>query len=264
MKVKCRRTRFLKPLPMIPSRSPASRCARNGAGDRRVDLRFNFRHRHLRRAFTLFATYLGATPFQFGLLAAIPFLAQLISMPASLLIERTGRRKADLPLGPVRHALHVAPDGGAAAADRPHMGLRQTAGDDALHRLYFLMNCGQAVGGPAWTSWMADVVPERVRGKYFSRRRQWGILSAHPRGDARRWLLDRRVRRRQPDARAWGGARGNLRRRRGVRAWWTSRLFHFVPEIRRSRRSAGRRCSARSRSRCATGSSCGSPGSSRR
>src|SRR5205814_7066199 len=42
---------------------------------------------------TLFAKGLGATPFQFGLLAALPFIASLVSMPASLLIERTGRRK---------------------------------------------------------------------------------------------------------------------------------------------------------------------------
>src|SRR5881409_2039491 len=42
---------------------------------------------------TLFAKGLGATPFQYGLLAALPFIASLVSMPASLLIERTGRRK---------------------------------------------------------------------------------------------------------------------------------------------------------------------------
>ena len=42
---------------------------------------------------TQFATALGASKFQFGLLTAMPFIASLISMPASLLIERTGQRK---------------------------------------------------------------------------------------------------------------------------------------------------------------------------
>src|SRR4051794_8882744 len=39
---------------------------------------------------TLFATSLRASQFQFGLLSALPFIASLVSMPASLLIERTG------------------------------------------------------------------------------------------------------------------------------------------------------------------------------
>src|SRR5258707_11539671 len=42
---------------------------------------------------TLFATSLRASKFQFGLLSAMPFIASLISMPASLLIEPTGARK---------------------------------------------------------------------------------------------------------------------------------------------------------------------------
>src|SRR5690242_7628050 len=41
-------------------------------------------------AFTLFARSLGASPFEMGLLSAIPYLAALVSLPASLLIERTG------------------------------------------------------------------------------------------------------------------------------------------------------------------------------
>src|SRR5205814_10307399 len=43
--------------------------------------------------FSLFARDLGATEFQIGVLAALPFLASLVSMPASLLTERTGARK---------------------------------------------------------------------------------------------------------------------------------------------------------------------------
>jgi MFS family permease len=57
--------------------------------------------------------------------------------------------------------------------------------------LMFLMHSGGAVGGPAWVSWMADLVPERARGRYFSRRRQWGILSAIPAALLAGWMLDR-------------------------------------------------------------------------
>src|SRR5829696_3880234 len=43
--------------------------------------------------FSLFARDLKASELQIGILAALPFLASLVSMPASLLTERTGARK---------------------------------------------------------------------------------------------------------------------------------------------------------------------------
>jgi MFS family permease len=143
---------------------------------------------------TVFVKGLGGTPLQFGLLAALPFIASLLSLPASLLIERTGRRKAiflaglyfqrllwfPLALVPLwivsRHGLDAAP-----------------AALWVFLALTLVMHGGQAVGGPAWVSWMADVVPDRLRGKYFSRRRQWGIVSAIPTALFVGWLLDTRA-----------------------------------------------------------------------
>jgi len=57
--------------------------------------------------------------------------------------------------------------------------------------LMFLMHAGQAVGGPAWVSWMADIVPERTRGKYFGRRRQWGMSAGIIAAVVAGYLLDR-------------------------------------------------------------------------
>src|SRR6476659_10211137 len=42
---------------------------------------------------TLFAQHLKASKFEFGVLGALPFIASLLSMPASVLTERTGARK---------------------------------------------------------------------------------------------------------------------------------------------------------------------------
>ncbi len=142
--------------------------------------------------FTLFARGLGASDFEFGLLTAMPYIASLLSMPASLLIERTGQRKSIFLGGLYGMRLLWLP-----LAVGPYLIIRQFGFGDArlamlaFMPLYFVMNCGQAIGGPAWTSWMADVVPERVRGKYFSRRRQWGILSGIPAALLVGWLLDR-------------------------------------------------------------------------
>ena len=141
---------------------------------------------------TVFLKELNASPFQFGVVAALPFIASLLSLPSSLLIERTGQRKkiflyglyfqrllwfpiALLPLWLIsRYGGH-----GAAGAMRVFL------------LLMFIMHAAGAAGGPAWVSWMADVVPERLRGKYFSRRRQWGVVSAIPTALLAGWVLDR-------------------------------------------------------------------------
>src|SRR5438874_13237620 len=152
--------------------------------------------------YSLFARDLGASQFQIGILAALPFLASLVSMPASLLTERTGARKplfllslyaqrllwfpiAILPLWMTLHGLHGL---------RGLHGSKQRALPIAVFMtLILLMHAAGAVGGPAWMSWMADIVPDRVRGKYFSRRRQWGIVTAIPAALFVGFLLDHYV-----------------------------------------------------------------------
>lgn len=141
---------------------------------------------------TLFAEQLHANGFQFGLLSAIPFLASLASLPASLLIDRTGKRKSIFLWGLYANRLLWFP-----LAILPYLlvsryGLGQTRHAMTLFILLFLfMNCGQGVGGPAWTSWMADLIPPRVRGSYFSKRRQWAMLTGIPAAFFAGWLLDR-------------------------------------------------------------------------
>jgi MFS family permease len=183
---------------------------------------------------TRFANELGASPWQFGLLTAMPFLASLLSLPASVLIEHTGARKAFFLVGTYANRLlwfaiallpvWVVSRHGFAAA--PHAVTWFLV-------LTFLMHAGQAVGGPAWVSWMADVVPGRVRGKFFSRRRQWGILPALPAAVFVGWLLDRQ---------SAGGAMNTLH--------WCAvifmcaavfgiadvHLFHYVPDVERAPR----------------------------
>jgi Na+/melibiose symporter-like transporter len=130
---------------------------------------------------TLLAKGLGASPAQFGILASLPYVAALLSVAGSLLVERTGNRKrvfldAHYAQRSLTLVVAVAPLlllhwYGPAAAPRAVT---------LLLALVFLMHASGATGGPAWVSWMADVVPARVRGAYFARRRQWGILTAVP------------------------------------------------------------------------------------
>lgn len=130
---------------------------------------------------TLFAKALGATNFQFGLLASMPYVAALAALPGSLLAERTGgRKRIFLNAFYTQRVLWFVIAGapvlmlnwyGPAAAPRAVA---------LVLALMLLMYATGATGGPAWVSWMAEVVPQRVRGAYFARRRMWGIVSAVP------------------------------------------------------------------------------------
>ncbi|HXE53958.1 MAG TPA: MFS transporter, partial [Tepidisphaeraceae bacterium] len=143
---------------------------------------------------TLFAQKLGASNFQFGLLTALPFIASLMTVPGSLLIEATGDRKR-LFLG----SFYLQRSMWFVIALAPiwvlgHLG--RGAGSGALSVflwLMFFMYASGSLGGPAWVSWMADLVPTRLNGKYFSRRRQWGNLTAVPAAIFVGWFLDHYV-----------------------------------------------------------------------
>lgn len=140
---------------------------------------------------TNYAAALGASKFQFGLLSALPFLASLLSLPGTLIIEATGKRKVLfmfwlyfqrlmwIPLALI--PFWIVRSGGPAAS-----GLAMTV----FLVLFFLMHTGQALGGPGWTGWMADIIPSSIRGTYFSHRKQWSLVSAIPAAWVAGWLLD--------------------------------------------------------------------------
>jgi MFS family permease len=141
--------------------------------------------------FTLFYRAMNASPFEVGLLSAIPYLAALISLPASLLIERTGARRQIFFWG-----LYLQRGLWVVLALLPLWLMGRYGPGAALTAfipLFFLMHAGNAVGGPAWVSWMADVVPGRTRGKYFARRRMWALLLAVPAAWFVGWFLDRNL-----------------------------------------------------------------------
>lgn len=131
--------------------------------------------------FTLFAHGLGATEWHFGLLVAMPFLATLLSLPASLWIDASGARKKIFITTMLTQRLLWL--GIAIVPTLLHRSGSPVGGKLALLTFLVLMAahymCG-AIGTPAWVSWMADLVPDRVRGRYFARRRQWGIVTSMP------------------------------------------------------------------------------------
>lgn len=141
---------------------------------------------------TQFAKAMGTTEFQFGLLSAAPFLATLISLPASIWIERTGQRKKIFFIGNYIQRVLWIP-----ISLLPFWLIHSYGPSAAKYATWIfllLMFCMHGVGnlsGPAWVSWMADIVPGSLRGRYFSRRRMWGILTAVPATVLAGYLLDK-------------------------------------------------------------------------
>jgi len=113
---------------------------------------------------TAWALYLELPPMLIGVLGALPFTAQLVHLPASWFTRRIGGRTVALwTIGLARQS--VLP---LAALPFLPLELRVKQG-------VFLV-CASAsaalavAGNNAWTSWMGELVPSSVRGRYFGRR----------------------------------------------------------------------------------------------
>lgn len=109
------------------------------------------------------ALLFGANDFHIGLLAAIPFLAQSAQIVSAYLSDRTGRRK--------RMAVW------SSAVARQSWWLMIPviffAGDWRLEAMIFIViisNIATMLATAGWLSWISDLVPEKIRGRYLGNR----------------------------------------------------------------------------------------------
>ena len=111
-----------------------------------------------------FGLALGASNFVIGLLAAVPFLAQLAQVPTILLVERLRTRRL----------ITFASLGGARLLLLP-MALLPFLGSASSAQALLIVAVGIAallnsMSACAWNSWIHDLVPERMLGAFFARR----------------------------------------------------------------------------------------------
>jgi MFS family permease len=110
-----------------------------------------------------FAVALGASNFAIGVLAAVPFLAQLLQIPAVLLIERwRARRSVCVWASGIGRCFLLA--SAVAPLLGPEAGVMALIGAVAVH------HGTAAISGCAWNSWMRDLVPPTEYGRFFGRR----------------------------------------------------------------------------------------------
>ena len=116
---------------------------------------------------TRFAREMGTPDWAFGLLAALPFLGTLFQLPASYLLDHhAGRKRLFLAVGIPSRLLWIVIAAIPWWLPGRHdwwfaMMIMTLAVTWATHNM----------GVPAWMNWMADVIPIRLRGRYFAVRR---------------------------------------------------------------------------------------------
>jgi MFS family permease len=107
-----------------------------------------------------FALFLGANDFEIGLLAAIPFLTQIAQLLAAYNIDLTGKCKVI-----TIKSLLLAREIWWLLLPLPFMH-----GEWRLKYMllvFVLSSVGAAMGAVGWFAWVADLIPMRVRGRYF-------------------------------------------------------------------------------------------------
>jgi len=141
----------------------------------RRDIRFSFYDGMFAHVFatltggvflTGFALHLGMTDLMIGLLASLPFLVTAFQLPASIHISRHGERKT------------MAFHGALAARGAWILLLMATVvpfGPPAVRLLIilgiiFLSYAAASVSYVAWLSWMSDLIPDEIRGRFFGTR----------------------------------------------------------------------------------------------
>jgi hypothetical protein len=113
---------------------------------------------------TGWALYLGASAAMIGLLGALPLGAQVASLPAAWLTSARSRKAVALwAVGISRLTflpLLALPTLDAVPATKLHLFLGIVA----------ISTAASVIGNSAWVAWMGDLVPDRLRGRFFGRR----------------------------------------------------------------------------------------------
>lgn len=120
---------------------------------------------------TKFAIMLGAGPFHFGLLTAIGQLSQLFQLLGVAVTRRLNSRKnVVVVLALIGRAVTFLL--GALPFFLPY--------ESALWvflGVFLLSTSIQAVGNNAWLAWISDMIPLRLRGRFFSVRTQYLVIA---------------------------------------------------------------------------------------
>lgn len=133
-----------------------------------------------------YALALGADNFQIGILASLPFAMQLLQIPAVFLVEKVGRRKIISVIAAVIAQLLWIP----VALVPLFMNTPGAKPVTALLVLIALRFAFNAVTNCSWNSWVRDLVPQQILGKFYSRRIAFSTMAASVYGLGAAFFVD--------------------------------------------------------------------------
>jgi len=137
--------------------------------------------------FTSFARRLGAGDLLFGVLMAAPLLGVLGHIPSAYLIERLRSRKGVFLWAFVpQRVLWLAVAALPWVIGRGHPSARL----GLLAAIVFASSMLSNAGSNAFMSWTADIIPERVRGRYLANRMRLSTVVGVAGAAVAGWALD--------------------------------------------------------------------------
>lgn len=113
---------------------------------------------------TAWALHFHAGPLLLGVLWALPFFGQLLQLPAAWLMAHFDRRRVAIAGNGIARQVLIL------LAVFPFLPIPDAAKRIGLIAVLSISSLAAVVGGNAWMSWMGDLVPARIRGRYFGRR----------------------------------------------------------------------------------------------
>jgi MFS family permease len=132
---------------------------------------------------TNFCEMLGFSERDFGLLAALPFVTKFGQLSAAVLMERTGLRKYQfLYCGVLHRGLWL----GVAMLPLAFLYIPGLGGLPSRWAVFLMLAVltiswfSESLAGPAWMMWMGDLIPRRIRGRYFANRSRWSQMLRLP------------------------------------------------------------------------------------
>jgi MFS family permease len=113
---------------------------------------------------TGWAMYVHASPAVLGLLLSVTQLAQLFQFPAAWTTSVLGRRRACILL------VSLSRQAMLPLCALPFLPLSDTERQVVLLAVAGFSSVLGVLGNNAWVAWMGELVPQRIRGRYFGRR----------------------------------------------------------------------------------------------
>lgn len=119
---------------------------------------------------TAWALHVGCSALEVGLVGVLPSLAQAVQLPAAWVTSAFARRRVAIA------AVAASREVLLPLAVLPLLGLPRGAERAVLLAVAAASSVLAVAGNNAWTAWMGELVPERIRGRYFGRRTAIAVL----------------------------------------------------------------------------------------